>query len=272
MARWGWERDEITCQSCGGTASSTAGSLVQQRRNSLVLGHDWVMSNRALNQFRFQYAPFAYLNNPSEATNIWTEVGNFDPVRFSQMTPGVRLSELDLRHHSQQGPDRDVVGIPRRLLDHHQQGRQPQLEDGRGVGAGTEYRRPDRQSARHLDLQHRPAVQSEQSGDGRGVAGADAVHRIDAPGRARSGDQPVPGLLAGCVAAHQRADRESRRALRPGIWIVQSEHGPVLVSQAAAVHQSLHARRPQQRPAPRRPGVGFGQERGVGGPGVVRRL
>ena len=87
LARWGWERDEITCQSCGGVAASTSGSLVQQRRNSLVVGHDWVVSNRALNQIRMQYAPFAYLNNPSEASSIWTEVGNFDPVRFAQMTP-----------------------------------------------------------------------------------------------------------------------------------------------------------------------------------------
>ncbi|MEP7305423.1 MAG: TonB-dependent receptor [Acidobacteriota bacterium] len=87
LARWGWERDEITCQSCGGVAASTSGSLVQQRRNSLVVGHDWVVSNRALNQIRMQYAPFAYLNNPSEASSIWTEVGNFAPVRFAQMTP-----------------------------------------------------------------------------------------------------------------------------------------------------------------------------------------
>jgi len=87
LARWGWERDEITCQSCGGVAASTSGSLVQQRRNSLVVGHDWVVSNRALNQIRMQYAPFAFLNNPSEASSIWTEVGNFAPVRFAQMTP-----------------------------------------------------------------------------------------------------------------------------------------------------------------------------------------
>jgi hypothetical protein len=87
MARWGWERDEITCQSCGGVLASTSGSLVQQRRNSLVLGHDWVVSNRALNQIRVQYAPFAYLNNPSEASSVWKDVGNFDPSRFSQMTP-----------------------------------------------------------------------------------------------------------------------------------------------------------------------------------------
>src|SRR5215471_1065619 len=87
FVRWGWERDNLTCQSCGGTLASTAGALVQQRRNSLVAGHDWVLSNRALNEVRFQWAPFAYLNNPSEASTVWTDVGNFAPARFAQMTP-----------------------------------------------------------------------------------------------------------------------------------------------------------------------------------------
>jgi hypothetical protein len=87
FVRWGWERDILTCQSCGGTAASTSGSLVQQRRNSFVTGHDFVLSSRALNEIRFQWAPFAFLNNPSEASTVWTDVGNFSPTRFAQMTP-----------------------------------------------------------------------------------------------------------------------------------------------------------------------------------------
>ena len=87
FTRWGWERDNLTCQSCGGTLASTGGSLVQQRRNSFVAGHDAVLSSRMLNEFRFQWAPFAFLNNPSEASNVWTEVGNFAPARFAEMTP-----------------------------------------------------------------------------------------------------------------------------------------------------------------------------------------
>ena len=38
FARWGWERDDLECQSCGGNLASTAGANVQQRRNSLVWG------------------------------------------------------------------------------------------------------------------------------------------------------------------------------------------------------------------------------------------
>jgi hypothetical protein len=87
FARWGWERDNLMCQSCGGNAAANSGSLVQQRRNSLVMGHDWVMSNRLLNQFRMQWAPFAYLNNPSATSLVWTQVGDFSPARFAEMTP-----------------------------------------------------------------------------------------------------------------------------------------------------------------------------------------
>jgi hypothetical protein len=92
--RWGWERDNLTCQSCGGNAAATSGSLVQQRRHSLVAGHDWVLSNRTLNEFRFQWAPFAYLNNPSEASAVWTKVGDFSPARFAQMTPVYNFPSL----------------------------------------------------------------------------------------------------------------------------------------------------------------------------------
>ena len=84
--RWAWERDYIQCQNCGGATSATAGTSVQQRRNSLVGGHTWVVSPRMLNEFRFQWAPFAYLN-AAAGQPIWTEVGNFDSARFATLTP-----------------------------------------------------------------------------------------------------------------------------------------------------------------------------------------
>ena len=85
FVRWGWERDFIQCQSCGGSTAATAGTSVQQRRNSLVAGHTWVVSPRILNEFRFQWAPFAYLNMASNKA-IWTDVGNFAPERFEPLT------------------------------------------------------------------------------------------------------------------------------------------------------------------------------------------
>jgi Carboxypeptidase regulatory-like domain len=94
FARWGWERDDLECQSCGGNLASTAGANVQQRRNSLVMGQDSVLSNSTLNEFRFQWAPFAYLNGPSESSSIWTEVGNFSPDRYPQLTPVYRFPSL----------------------------------------------------------------------------------------------------------------------------------------------------------------------------------
>lgn len=85
FVRWGWERDYIECQGCGGSTAANAGQSVQQRRNSLVAGHTWVISPRLLNEFRFQWAPFAFLNMGSERP-IWTAVGNFAPERFGDLT------------------------------------------------------------------------------------------------------------------------------------------------------------------------------------------
>ena len=85
FVRWGWERDFIQCQGCGGSTAATAGTSVQQRRNSLVGGHTWVISPRILNEFRFQWAPFAFLNMASNKP-IWTDVGNFAPERFEPLT------------------------------------------------------------------------------------------------------------------------------------------------------------------------------------------
>jgi carboxypeptidase family protein len=86
FARWGWERDYIECQSCGGSTAATSGTSVQQRRNSLVSGHTWVLSPRVLNEFRFQWAPFAFLNMAADRP-IWTDVGNFSAERFKLLTP-----------------------------------------------------------------------------------------------------------------------------------------------------------------------------------------
>jgi hypothetical protein len=94
FARWGWERDDLKCQSCGGNVSSTAGANVEQRRNSLVMGQNSVLSNNTLNEFRFQWAPFAYLNGPSESSSVWTEVGNFSPDRYPNLTPVYKFPSL----------------------------------------------------------------------------------------------------------------------------------------------------------------------------------
>jgi len=93
FVRWAWERDFYLCQGCGGNTSNTAGQSVEQRRNSLVMGHTWVLSPKLLNEFRLQRAPFAFLNAASN-TPIWTEVGNFDPARFAPFTPTYAFPSL----------------------------------------------------------------------------------------------------------------------------------------------------------------------------------
>lgn len=85
FVRWGWERDYIQCQGCGGSTAANAGQSVQQRRNSLVAGHTWILSPRVLNEVRVQWAPFAFLNMASNKP-IWTGVGDFAPERFAPLT------------------------------------------------------------------------------------------------------------------------------------------------------------------------------------------
>jgi hypothetical protein len=168
FARWGWERDILTCQSCGGTAASTSGSLVQQRRNSFVAGHDCIVESRP----QRDPLPMGAVRVPEQPIGSQQRLDRGRQLRALALRAndaGLHLSELDLRYDRQQGADRDVVGISRRLLYHDEQRWQSQLEDGRRVHTRAEHRGPDRQSARHVDIQHRSAVQSQQPRDGRGV-------------------------------------------------------------------------------------------------------
>lgn len=86
FARWGYERDHNTCEGCGGNISAFSANTVEQRRHSLVAGHTWVLSSRALNEFRFQWAPFSFLLSPP-GQPVWTKVGQFPPERLKLISP-----------------------------------------------------------------------------------------------------------------------------------------------------------------------------------------
>jgi hypothetical protein len=81
FARWGYERDHNTYEGAGGIAAKYSNNTVEQRRHSLAVGHTWVVSSRALNEMRFQWAPFIYLT-PPPGSPVWTDVGQFPPERF----------------------------------------------------------------------------------------------------------------------------------------------------------------------------------------------
>ena len=85
FVRWGWENDHANCETCGGTNAAFSGSRIDQRRHSLVGGHTMVLGNRALNEFHFQYAPFAFLTAPPGA-DVWTDPTDFPAARFAKTT------------------------------------------------------------------------------------------------------------------------------------------------------------------------------------------
>ncbi|MGE0451113.1 MAG: carboxypeptidase regulatory-like domain-containing protein [Vicinamibacterales bacterium] len=85
FVRWGWERDHITCETCGAGRASFSGSSVDQRRHSLAAGHSWVVGRRSLNEFHFQWAPFMFLQYPP-GTSAYTDPTAFPADRFSPMT------------------------------------------------------------------------------------------------------------------------------------------------------------------------------------------
>ena len=100
FVRWGWENDHANCETCGGTNAAFSGSRIDQRRHSLVGGHTMVLGNRALNEFHFQYAPFAFLTAPSGRQRL--EGSDHLPggaVRADD--DGLRVSEPELRHEHQ---------------------------------------------------------------------------------------------------------------------------------------------------------------------------
>jgi hypothetical protein len=58
------ERADYTCDTCGGTISAFAGDGINQPRNNWTGGHTWVLSNRALNDVRFQWSYYGFFPHP----------------------------------------------------------------------------------------------------------------------------------------------------------------------------------------------------------------
>ena len=85
FVRWAWENDHTKCETCGATRAAFSGSRIDQRRHSLVGGHTLVLGNRALNEFRVQYAPFSFLTSPP-GTDVWTDPTTFPADRFAAQT------------------------------------------------------------------------------------------------------------------------------------------------------------------------------------------
>jgi len=67
FVRYGRDFEHIDCEGCGGTNAAFNQSYVESPRDTNVTGHTWVISNRALNEFRVQYpARLHNVNGPPE--------------------------------------------------------------------------------------------------------------------------------------------------------------------------------------------------------------
>ncbi len=83
FVRYGYMDETTGCEDCGGATSAFSGSTIYNRRHSLVAGHTWVMSSRALNEIHFQYGYTTYYAYPP-GTTPWKTVGEFPPERFDE--------------------------------------------------------------------------------------------------------------------------------------------------------------------------------------------
>lgn len=84
FARYAQEDEHSECSGCGGTIASTGGFDQDTPRRSIVIGDNWVVSPKRLNEFRFQYARGGYYISPNGA-GVWKDLGNFSSERSARL-------------------------------------------------------------------------------------------------------------------------------------------------------------------------------------------
>lgn len=82
FARYAQEDERTVCAgaTCGGRNAANAGYDMEIPRRAIVTGHTWILSDRLLSDFRFQYAFAAYQIAPV-GKKIFKEVGEYPPER-----------------------------------------------------------------------------------------------------------------------------------------------------------------------------------------------
>jgi hypothetical protein len=86
FARFGQEYDYRPELTTGGSTVPSASLDFSVPRTALVLGHTWIINQRALNDFRFQYAYAKYEVTPPGSHGGW-DPGYFGDDRLSRCTP-----------------------------------------------------------------------------------------------------------------------------------------------------------------------------------------
>jgi hypothetical protein len=83
FVRYGRDFEHIDCEGCGGTNAAFNQSYVESPRDTNVVGHTWVISNRSLNDVRVQYpARLRSITGPP-GTSVWNSPGDFPAERFN---------------------------------------------------------------------------------------------------------------------------------------------------------------------------------------------
>jgi outer membrane receptor protein involved in Fe transport len=86
FVRYGKDWEHIDCEGCGGTNAAFNQSYVESPRTTNVIGHTWVISNRALNEFRVQYPAALHSTTGPPGTSLWDRPGEFPAERFNGYT------------------------------------------------------------------------------------------------------------------------------------------------------------------------------------------
>ncbi len=89
----------------GGITAASAGFDFAVPRTSAVVAHTWVVTDRALNDFRFQYGFSKYEVSPAYSHGSW-EPGDFNAERLGYCTPAFRYPSLRVGNcNDQMGPE-----------------------------------------------------------------------------------------------------------------------------------------------------------------------
>ena len=86
FVRYGKDWEHIDCEGCGGTNAAFNQSYVESPRDTTVVGHTWVVSNRALNELRVQGPANLKSTTGPPGTSLWDRPGEFPAERFKGYT------------------------------------------------------------------------------------------------------------------------------------------------------------------------------------------
>ena len=205
--RWGAEDEYRPIITTGGRTTPSASFDFGVPRQSAVLSHTWVMNNRSLNDFRFQYAYSKYQVAPPYSHGDWAP-GDFTD-RITLCTPVFSYPSILLGGcgNAQMGPEHRYE--VKDDFSHLMQGlgRHAPVEGGHGLQLHSVRGRSHQLAVRQLDVPEGRRLQRR-----RRVDLPHPVHGIAADLRQHP-DPHLRDLPAGRLESARRPDLQPRAAL-----------------------------------------------------------